>query len=106
MAIVGAVAGADALDDIDGVQADRSNGRRAGADLTWWPKDPTLDNFRFIFGQSSTELIVALERTAGRPILSSLLSATLGTMIAMVGRHHGGLWAVAVRRRLETCRSR
>lgn len=55
----------------------------AGADLTWWPKDPTLDNFRFIFGQSSTDLIVALERTAGRPILASLLTATLGTMIAM-----------------------
>ena len=35
-----------------------------GADLTWWPRNPTLDNFRFIFGQSSTELIVALERTA------------------------------------------
>lgn len=55
----------------------------SGADLTWWPKQPTLDNFRFIFGTSSTELIVALERTAGRPILASLLSATLGTMIAM-----------------------
>lgn len=54
-----------------------------GADLTWWPQNPTLDNFRFIFGQSSTELIVALERTAGRPILASLLAATLGTVIAM-----------------------
>lgn len=55
-----------------------------GADLTWWPRNPTLDNFRFIFGQSSSDLIVALERTAGRPILASLLSATFGTMIAMV----------------------
>lgn len=57
----------------------------SGADLTWWPRNPTLDNFRFILGQSSTELIVALERTAGRPILSSLLSAGFGTLIAMVG---------------------
>ncbi|MFN3226620.1 MAG: carbohydrate ABC transporter permease [Hyphomicrobiales bacterium] len=56
-----------------------------GQNLTWWPRNPTLDNFRFVFGQSSTELIVALERTAGRPILSSLLSASLGTFIAMVG---------------------
>ena len=24
-----------------------------GADLTWWPKAPTLDNFRFIFGDVS-----------------------------------------------------
>ncbi len=22
-----------------------------GADLTWWPKNPTLGNFRFIFGE-------------------------------------------------------
>ena len=56
----------------------------SGADLTWWPQDPTLDNFRFIFGQSSTELIVALERTAVRPIVASLLSAIVGTVIAMV----------------------
>ncbi|WP_299551606.1 carbohydrate ABC transporter permease [uncultured Tateyamaria sp.] len=55
----------------------------AGADLTWWPRNPTLDNFRFIFGQSSTDLIVALERTAGRPIFASLLTATFGTLIAM-----------------------
>lgn len=55
----------------------------SGADLTWWPKAPTLDNFRYIFGESSTELISALERTAGRPILASLLSAGFGTVIAM-----------------------
>lgn len=54
-----------------------------GADLTWWPKNPTLDNFRFIFGESATDLIVALERTAGQPILASLLSAGFGTLIAM-----------------------
>lgn len=56
----------------------------SGANLTWWPKEPTLDNFRFIFGTSSSELIVALQRTAGRPILASLLSAGVGTLIAMV----------------------
>jgi len=55
----------------------------AGADLTWWPKNPTLDNFRFIFGTSTSDLIVALDRTAGKPILSSLLSAVFGTLIAM-----------------------
>jgi multiple sugar transport system permease protein len=54
-----------------------------GADLTWFPKAPTLDNFRFIFGTSSSELIVALDRTAVRPILSSLLAASFGTLIAM-----------------------
>ncbi len=54
-----------------------------GPDLTWWPQKPTLDNFRFIFGQSSSDLIVSLDRTAVRPILSSLLSAIFGTLIAM-----------------------
>ncbi len=55
----------------------------AGADLTWLPKAPTLDNFRFIFGESTSNLIVALDRTAAKPVFSSLLSASLGTLIAM-----------------------
>ncbi|TJV31245.1 MAG: carbohydrate ABC transporter permease, partial [Mesorhizobium sp.] len=54
-----------------------------GADLTWWPKNPTLSNFRFVFGESTNNLIVALDRTALKPILSSLLSAVFGTAIAM-----------------------
>jgi multiple sugar transport system permease protein len=54
-----------------------------GANLTWIPREPTLDNFRYIFGESSSNLIVALERTATRPILASLLAASLGTVIAM-----------------------
>lgn len=53
------------------------------ADLTWWPKAPTLDNFRFIFGTSTSDLIVALDKTAAKPILASLLSASIGTAIAM-----------------------
>ncbi|WP_296432646.1 carbohydrate ABC transporter permease [Rhizobium sp. UBA1881] len=56
----------------------------SGADLTWWPRNPTLDNFRFIFGTSTTDLIVALDRTAAKPIVASLLSAIFGTLIAMV----------------------
>lgn len=55
-----------------------------GADLTWWPKHPTLDNFRLIFGESTSNLIVSLDRTAAKPILSSILSATVGTIIAMI----------------------
>jgi len=54
-----------------------------GAALTWWPRNPTWDNFRFVFGTSTSDLIVALDRTALRPIVSSLLSATFGTIIAM-----------------------
>lgn len=55
----------------------------SGDALTWWPKEPTLDNFRFIFGEQTSDLIVALERTATRPILASLLASTIGTLIAM-----------------------
>lgn len=54
-----------------------------GADLTWWPVHPTLSNFRFIFGESDNSLIVALDRTALKPLLSSLLSSVFGTLIAM-----------------------
>jgi multiple sugar transport system permease protein len=54
-----------------------------GAQLTWIPQAPTLDNFRFVFGSSDNSLIVALDRTALKPILSSLLSAGIGTLIAM-----------------------
>jgi len=54
-----------------------------GANLTWWPKHPTLSNFRFLFGHSDSSLIVALDRTAVRPIVSSLLSSIFGTAIAM-----------------------
>ena len=54
-----------------------------GAALTWWPRAPTLDNFRFVFGVSNSDLIVALDRTALKPILASFLSAGIGTVIAM-----------------------
>jgi multiple sugar transport system permease protein len=55
----------------------------SGADLTWWPREPTLDNFRFVFGQTTSDLIVALQKTAAKPIVASLLAASLGTVIAM-----------------------
>ena len=54
-----------------------------GAALTWIPKAPTLDNFRYIFGTSTNDLIATLDRTAVKPILASFLAAGLGTVIAM-----------------------
>lgn len=60
-----------------------SEWQATGAALTWSPRAPTLDNFRFLFGQSSTEPVVALDRTAGKPILSSRLSASFGTILPM-----------------------
>jgi multiple sugar transport system permease protein len=67
----------------------------SGADLTWIPREPTLDNFRFVFGQATSDLIVALERTAVKPIVASLLASVFGTAIAMVC---GSLAAYAVSR--------
>jgi multiple sugar transport system permease protein len=67
----------------------------SGAGLHWLPRDPTLDNFRFVFGRSSTSLIASLDKTAARPILASLLAASFGTALAMVG---GTLAAYAVSR--------
>ncbi len=54
-----------------------------GANLTWIPKAPTLDNFRYIFGTSTSDLITTLDRTAIRPILASFLAAGIGTVLAM-----------------------
>ena len=54
-----------------------------GAALTWIPKAPTLDNFRYIFGTSTNDLIATLDKTAIKPILASFLAAGLGTVIAM-----------------------
>ncbi|MBI1172361.1 ABC transporter permease subunit [bacterium] len=54
-----------------------------GADLTWIPRAPTLDNFRYIFGRSTSDLIVTLDKTALKPILASFLSAGIGTILAM-----------------------
>ena len=53
------------------------------SELTCWPKHPTFSNFEFIFGKSNTNLIVALDKTAIKPLASSLLSAVFGTLIAM-----------------------
>ena len=52
--------------------------------INWLPERPTLDNFRFIFGTSESELIIALEKTAHRPILASLAASIGGTLIAVV----------------------
>lgn len=56
----------------------------AGTSLHWLPLQPTFDNFRFIFGSSTSRLIVSIDQTAGRPIIASLLAASIGTVIAMV----------------------
>jgi multiple sugar transport system permease protein len=58
-------------------------------DLTWLPKSATAGNFEFIFTGQTEGLIVTLDRTAGRPILASLVTAILGTFIAVVAGTFG-----------------
>ena len=53
------------------------------AEVTWLPKNPTLGNFEYIFTGETEEVIVTLDRIAIRPILSSLLIASFGTLIAV-----------------------
>lgn len=64
-------------------------------DLTWLPKDPTFGNYEFIFTGKSEQLIVSLDRFATGPIFASLLTASLGTLIAVVA---GTLGAYGVSR--------
>lgn len=64
-------------------------------DLTWLPKEPTFGNYEFIFFGTSDQLIVSLDRVATGPIFASLVTASLGTLIAVVA---GTLGAYGVSR--------
>ena len=52
--------------------------------LTWFPKQPTLQNFEFIFAGTAEGLVVSLDRTIVKPLISSLVASTLGTLLAVV----------------------
>jgi multiple sugar transport system permease protein len=67
----------------------------ASGDVHWWPKEPTWGNFEYIFTGETEGLIVSLDRTAGRPIFASLVTASLGTLLAVTV---GTLGAYAVSR--------
>jgi multiple sugar transport system permease protein len=53
-------------------------------ELSWLPQDPTFDNFRYIFTGRSEQLVVTTDRVAVGPLVSSLVCASLGTLIAVV----------------------
>src|ERR1700727_2439346 len=63
--------------------------------LSWLPKNPTFDNFTFIFTGHAPKLVVAIDRVAIGPAISSIVCATLGTIIAVTV---GTLAAYAVSR--------
>ncbi|MER8961192.1 carbohydrate ABC transporter permease [Mesorhizobium sp. M0701] len=67
----------------------------SGKDITWLPQQPTLDNFRYIFGLETSGILGTPARTAVHPIFSSLIASTFGTIIAMIC---GTLAAYAVSR--------
>ena len=64
-------------------------------DLHWLPREPTWSNFEYIFTGRTDAYSITHERTAGRPILASLVTSLLGTLIAVVA---GTLGAYAVSR--------
>ncbi|MBT3927804.1 MAG: carbohydrate ABC transporter permease [Rhodospirillaceae bacterium] len=67
----------------------------SASDLHWWPHQETWGNFEYIFTGQTEAVTVSHERTAGKPILASLVTSLLGTLIAVVA---GTLGAYAVSR--------
>ena len=64
-------------------------------DLHWLPREPTFSNFEYIFTGETDAYSITHERTATKPILSSLITALLGIAIAVIA---GTLGAYAVSR--------
>lgn len=56
----------------------------AGGAVTFLPKDPTLQNFAYIFTGEASDQIVSLDRTVWGPMFASLLTSVVGTLIAVV----------------------
>jgi len=64
-------------------------------DLHWLPREPTFANFQYIFTGETEAYSITHERTATKPIVSSLVTALLGTAIAVIA---GTMGAYAVSR--------
>ena len=64
-----------------------------GSGMTWFPKNPTLQNFEFIFFGHAKGLPVSLDRTIVGPLIASLVTSICGTALAVVA---GTLSAYAV----------
>lgn len=54
------------------------------AGLTWFPKEPTLQNFEFIFYGRAEGLVVSLDRTIVGPLMASIITSVCGTLLAVV----------------------
>jgi len=56
----------------------------ASGALSFLPKDPTLSNFAYVFTGSAPDQMVSLDRTVWGPMVASLLTSVIGTLIAVV----------------------
>lgn len=55
-----------------------------GDQLTWWPRNPTFQNFEFLIYGHAEGLVVSLDKTIFQPFMASLVTSTIGTLIAVV----------------------
>jgi len=55
-----------------------------GTGMTWFPKNPTLQNFEFIFFGHAKGAVVSLDRTIVGPLISSIVTSICGTALAVV----------------------
>lgn len=53
-------------------------------ELSWLPKNPTLDNYKFILFGHVDSIAVSLDRTISGPLVASLVTSICGTLIAIV----------------------
>jgi multiple sugar transport system permease protein len=56
----------------------------AGGALTFLPKDPTWNNFTYVFTGAAPDQIVSLDRTVWGPMFASVLTSVTGTLIAVI----------------------
>ncbi len=61
----------------------------SASDLHWWPHQETWGNFEYIFTGQTEAVSISHERTASKPILASLVTSLLGTLIAVVAGTFG-----------------
>jgi multiple sugar transport system permease protein len=55
-----------------------------GSGMTWFPRNPTLQNFEFIFHGHAEGLPFSVDRAIVEPLIASLVTSTLGTLLAVV----------------------
>jgi multiple sugar transport system permease protein len=56
----------------------------AGGAITMLPRNPTFNNFTYAFTGEASGMVVSLDRTVWGPFFASLLTAAVGTLIAVV----------------------